>query len=62
MEEILIMTSTYGFPMIMAIYLLVRIESIIMELKESVDSLSLLVGRNGEPRLENYENHRNMIN
>jgi len=48
MEELLIMISSYGFPMVMAVYLLVRIEPLIRSLKESVDSLSLLVAMQGE--------------
>ena len=58
MEELLIMVSSYGFPMVMAVYLLVRMEPLIRGLKESVDSLSLLVAMQGEVKARDLENYR----
>ncbi len=58
MEELLIMVSSYGFPMVMAVYLLVRMEPLIRGLKESVDSLSLLVAMQGEIKARDMENYR----
>jgi len=55
MEELLIMASSYGFPMVMAIYLLVRIEPIIRSLKKSVDSLSLIVADQNDFKNRDYE-------
>jgi len=55
MEELLIMASSYGFPMVMAIYLLVRIEPIIRSLKKSVDSLSLIVAVQNDFKNRDYE-------
>ena len=43
MEELLALASGYGFPMVIAIYLLIRIEPLIKGLKESVDTLTLIV-------------------
>ena len=50
MEDVLVLISTYGFPMVMAVYLLVRIEPLIRGLKQSVDSLSLLVALQNDMR------------
>ena len=58
MEELLIMISSYGFPMVMAIYLLVRMEPLIRGLKESVDSLSLLVAMQSEVKARDLENYQ----
>jgi len=58
MEELLIMISSYGFPMVMAVYLLIRMEPLIRGLKESVDSLSLLVAMQGEVKARDLENYR----
>ncbi len=48
MEELLTLVSSHGFPMVMSVYLLVRFEQLIRGLKESVDSLSLLVAVQSE--------------
>jgi hypothetical protein len=42
MKEIFNLISTYGFPMVLSIYLLVRFEPLIKELKESIDTLIML--------------------
>ena len=42
MKEIVNLISTYGFPMVLSIYLLVRFEPMLKELKESVDSLIII--------------------
>jgi len=43
MEEMLRLASSYGFPMVVAIYLLVRIEPIIRSLTRSVDTLTMMI-------------------
>lgn len=43
MEDMLKLASSYGFPMVVAIYLLVRIEPLIRGLKVSVDTLTLMI-------------------
>jgi len=42
MEEIFSLISTYGFPMVLCIYLLIRLEPLIRELKKSIDTLIIL--------------------
>lgn len=42
MEEIFSLISTYGFPMVLSIYLLIRLEPLIRELKKSIDTLIIL--------------------
>jgi hypothetical protein len=42
MKEIFNLISTYGFPMVLSIYLLVRFEPLIKDLKKSVDTLIIL--------------------
>ncbi|MGM0410982.1 MAG: YvrJ family protein [Bacillota bacterium] len=61
MEEILILASSYGFPMVVAIYLLVRLEPIIRSLKESVDSLSLIIAMQNDYSKNEYEKIRALL-
>ena len=42
MKELFNPISTYGFPMVLSIYLLVRFEPMLKELKESVDTLIII--------------------
>ena len=42
MEEIFSLISTYGFPMVLSVYLLIRLEPLIRELKKSIDTLIIL--------------------
>jgi hypothetical protein len=42
MKEIFNLISTYGFPMVLSIYLLVRFEVMIKGLKESVATLIII--------------------
>jgi len=42
MEQLFTLISSYGFPMVLSIYLLVRFEPLIKELKESVDTLIIV--------------------
>ena len=45
--EIVGVIANYGFPMVVAGYLLVRLESVIKDLQESVSLLTLVVARQG---------------
>ena len=45
LEEIFSLVANYGFPMVVAGYLLVRLESVIKDLQESVSQLTLVVDR-----------------
>ena len=42
MKELFNLISTYGFPMVLSIYLLVRFEPMLKELKKSVDTLIII--------------------
>ena len=42
MEQIFSLISSYGFPMVLSIYLLLRFEPLIRGLKESIDTIILL--------------------
>jgi hypothetical protein len=42
-EDILEMIGSYGFPMVIAVYLLVRMEPLIRSLQKSVDTLTLVI-------------------
>ena len=41
MEELLILAGNYGFPMVVAGYLLIRIEPVIKDLQKSITMLTL---------------------
>lgn len=45
MEELCKLAANYGFPMIVAGYLLVRLEPTIRELQKSITSLTIVVAR-----------------
>ena len=42
MEQLFNLISSYGFPMVLSIYLLLRLETLIRGLKESIDTLIIL--------------------
>lgn len=52
MEEILKLAANYGFPMVVAGYLLVRLEPVIKELQKSITSLTIVVARQGGMEFE----------
>lgn len=45
MEEIFKLVTNYGFPMVVAGYLLVRLEPTIKELQKSITSLTIVVAK-----------------
>lgn len=45
MEEMLKLAANYGFPMVVSFYLLIRLEPLIKELKNSVTILGVVVAR-----------------
>jgi len=47
MDEIFKLVSNYGFPMVVAGYLLIRLEPIIRELQKSITVLTVVVARQG---------------
>lgn len=52
MEEYAKIAANYGFPMVVAFYLLIRLEPLIRELKESVNMLTVVVARQGGVDME----------
>ncbi|MBO8128350.1 MAG: YvrJ family protein [Peptococcaceae bacterium] len=47
MEELLRLAANFGFPMVIAFYLLVRLEPVIRELQKSIALLTVVVARQG---------------
>lgn len=45
MEDMLRLAANYSFPMVVAGYLLVRLEPVIKELQKSITSLTVVVAR-----------------
>lgn len=45
MEEIFKIAGNYGFPMVVAGYLLIRLEPVIKDLQKSINSLTIVVAR-----------------
>ncbi|MFA7467906.1 MAG: YvrJ family protein [Desulfotomaculaceae bacterium] len=58
MEEIMKLAANYGFPMVVAGYLLVRLEPLIKELQKSNTLLTVVVARQGGV---DYEDARRLI-
>ena len=48
MEEILRLVSNYGFPMVVAGYLLVRMEPLIRDLQKSVSLLTIVIAKQSD--------------
>jgi hypothetical protein len=44
-EEIFKLAANYGFPMVVAGYLLIKIEPVIKDLQKSINSLTIVVAR-----------------
>lgn len=45
MEDIFKLVANYGFPMVVAGYLLVRLEPVIKDLQRSINSLTIVVAK-----------------
>jgi len=52
MEEYMKLAANYGFPMVVAGYLLVRLEPLIKELQKSITLLTLVVARQSNVDVE----------
>ena len=52
MEEIAKLAANYSFPMMVAGYLLVRLEPVIKELQKSITSLPIVVARQSDMEVE----------
>ncbi|WP_422880248.1 YvrJ family protein [Moorella sulfitireducens] len=58
MEEMLKLAANYGFPMVIAFYVLARLEPVIKELQKSVTVLTVVVARQGGV---DYEEARKLV-
>lgn len=58
MEEILKLAANYGFPMVVAGYLLVRLEPLIKELQKSITLLTMVVARQSDIDVEQMQQIR----
>ena len=45
MEEMFKLADNYGFPMVVAGYLLIKIEPVMKDLQKSINSLTIVVAR-----------------
>ncbi|OPX92094.1 MAG: YvrJ protein family protein [Pelotomaculum sp. PtaB.Bin104] len=52
MEEIIKLAGNYGFPMVVAGYLLIRLEPVIKDLQKSINSLTIVVARQSGLEME----------
>ena len=52
MEELFKLASNYGFPMVIAGYLLLRLEPTIRDLQRSINLLSLIIAKQSGIELE----------
>lgn len=52
MEELFKLASNYGFPMVVAGYLLLRLEPTIRDLQKSINLLSLIIAKQSNIDLE----------
>ena len=48
MEEMFKLTANYGFPMVVAGYLLVRLEPVIKDLQKSITLLTMVVAKQSD--------------
>jgi hypothetical protein len=48
MDEIVTLISNVGFPIAVASYLLIRLEPVVKDLKESISGLTLVIGKQNE--------------
>ncbi|WP_066633909.1 YvrJ family protein [Desulfolucanica intricata] len=58
MEEVVQLAANYGFPMVVAGYLLVRLEPVIKDLQKSISLLTIVVARQGGV---DYESARSLV-
>lgn len=52
MEELIKLAGNYGFPMVVAGYLLIRLEPVIKDLQKSINSLTIVVARQSGLEME----------
>jgi len=55
MEEIMQLAANYGFPMVVAVYLLVRLEPLIRDLEKSITLLTMVVAKQSNIDVEQVQ-------
>jgi len=55
MEELMQLVSNYGFPMVVAGYLLVRLEPLIRDLEKSITLLTMVVAKQSSIDVEQVQ-------
>lgn len=55
MEEIMKLAANYGFPMVVAGYLLVRLEPLIKDLEKSITLLTMVVAKQSDVDVEQVQ-------
>jgi hypothetical protein len=55
MEEIMKLAANYGFPMVVAGYLLVRLEPLIRDLEKSITLLTMVVAKQSDIDVEQVQ-------
>lgn len=55
MEELLKLAANYGFPMVVAGYLLVRLEPLIRDLEKSITLLTMIVAKQSNIDIEHVK-------
>ena len=61
MEDLLRLATTYGFPSVVAIYLLVRLEPLIRSLKTSIDTLILVMALQNGVKARDFDGLKSQL-
>jgi hypothetical protein len=61
MEEIMTLITSYGFPMVITVYLLIRMEPLIRGLQKSVDTLTMVVSLQRNIRETDLEQFQDIV-
>lgn len=61
MDEIMSLIGAYGFPMVITVYLLVRLEPLIRGLQKSIDTLTLVVALQRNIRDTDLEQFQDIV-
>lgn len=62
MEEIFKLAANYGFPMVVAGYLLVRLEPLIKELQKSITLLTMVVAKQSDINTDDMKKIMECVN
>jgi len=61
MDEIMTLITSYGFPMVITVYLLIRMEPLIRGLQKSVDTLTMVVSLQRNIRETDLEQFQDIV-